>query len=46
MHNFEYTFDLMYSVYSLPNIVLPLFGGLLVDRVGVIFAPQLSVLLL
>ena len=27
--------DLMYSVYSFPNIVLPLFGGVLVDKVGI-----------
>jgi nitrate/nitrite transporter NarK len=26
---------LFYSVYSLPNIVLPLFGGLLIDKLGI-----------
>ena len=28
-------FDGLYSVYSLPNIVLPLVGGMIVDRWGV-----------
>ena len=32
---FDYYFDLLYSVYSLPNIVLPMAGGMLVDRWGV-----------
>ena len=31
---FEVYYDLLYSVYSIPNIVLPLFGGLLVDKAG------------
>ena len=31
---FEYSFNLMYTVYSLPNIVLPFFGGYFVDRLG------------
>ena len=31
-------YDLLFSVYSIPNIVLPLFGGLLVDRAGLYFA--------
>jgi MFS family permease len=31
---FERYFALMYSVYSLPNIVLPLAGGFLTDRLG------------
>lgn len=38
---FDYYFDLLYSVYSLPNIVLPMAGGLLVDRLGVNFALNL-----
>jgi hypothetical protein len=25
----------MYSVYSLPNTVLPLFGGVLIDKIGI-----------
>jgi MFS family permease len=25
----------MYSIYSLPNTVLPLFGGSLIDKIGV-----------
>ncbi len=28
-------FALLYSVYSFPNIVLPFFGGYLVDYIGV-----------
>lgn len=28
-------YNLLYSVYSFPNIVLPLFGGLLIDRLGI-----------
>lgn len=35
---FELYYEMMYSVYSLPNIVLPLIGGVLIDRVGVVFA--------
>mmetsp|Transcript_59956 Transcript_59956/g.98969 ORF Transcript_59956/g.98969 Transcript_59956/m.98969 type:complete len:550 (+) Transcript_59956:21-1670(+) len=27
-------YNLLYSVYSFPNIVLPLFGGALVDKIG------------
>mmetsp|Transcript_21572 Transcript_21572/g.18607 ORF Transcript_21572/g.18607 Transcript_21572/m.18607 type:complete len:222 (+) Transcript_21572:84-749(+) len=29
------SFGLLYSVYSFPNIILPLIGGLLIDRIGV-----------
>ena len=25
----------LYSIYSLPNIILPLFGGIIIDKVGV-----------
>lgn len=28
------TFGAMYSVYSLPNMILPLFGGILTDKYG------------
>jgi MFS family permease len=28
-------FNLLYSVYSIPNIILPLFGGYLIDNCGV-----------
>ena len=31
---FEYQFNLLYSTYSLPNIVLPFFGGVFVDKYG------------
>ncbi len=30
----ELKFNLLYSVYSLPNIVLPFFGGMLMDKIG------------
>lgn len=26
---------LMYSIYSLPNCILPLFGGFFVDKLGI-----------
>ena len=29
---FQTNFNLLYTVYSIPNIVLPFFGGYLVDR--------------
>ncbi|ETW06159.1 hypothetical protein, variant [Aphanomyces invadans] len=32
---YELFFNLTYSLYSVPNMVLPLFGGVLIDRVGV-----------
>ena len=31
---FEYYFSLFYTAYSVPNVVLPFFGGLLADRWG------------
>ena len=33
INTFEYT--IFYAVYSLPNIVLPLFGGFFVDKIGI-----------
>jgi len=27
--------NLMYSVYSFPNMILPLFGGILLDKIGI-----------
>jgi MFS family permease len=32
--NFELHFNLLYTVYSFPNVILPFFGGSLVDRYG------------
>jgi len=32
--DFEYVFNLMYSVYSLPNIILPLIGGVFIFKYG------------
>lgn len=31
-------YNMLYSVYSYPNIILPLVGGILVDKVGLNFA--------
>ncbi len=30
-----FDYDILYSVYSFPNIILPFFGGLLIDKIGV-----------
>ena len=30
----ETQFNLLYSVYSLPNIIVPFFGGYLLDKFG------------
>ena len=32
MSDFQY--QLLYSLYSFPNIVIPLFGGYFIDRLG------------
>ena len=32
----EYIFGLMYSVYNLPNIILPIIGGILTDKYGLV----------
>jgi len=44
--HFDLWFDGLYSVYSLPNIVLPLIGGMIVDRAGVVFSLNLFTLLI
>ena len=31
----EVKYNQLYSIYSYPNIILPLFGGVLVDKVGI-----------
>lgn len=46
--DFETSFSLLYTVYSIPNVILPFFGGYFVDRLGVrtcmlIFAVLISV---
>lgn len=33
--NYEIYYSLLYTLYSIPNIVLPFFGGYFVDRLGV-----------
>lgn len=30
----QFKFNLLYTVYSLPNIILPFFGGVLIDKLG------------
>ena len=34
----ETEWSALYSVYSVPNIILPLLGGIFVDKVGIRFA--------
>jgi len=31
----DFQFNMLYSVYSLPNTVLPLAGGILMDKIGI-----------
>jgi MFS family permease len=33
--DFETMFSLLYTVYSIPNVILPFFGGYFVDKLGV-----------
>jgi len=33
-NDFEYYFNLMYAVYSFPNIILPFIGGILITKYG------------
>lgn len=30
----EAQFNLLYSLYAFPNIIVPLIGGIMIDRVG------------
>lgn len=30
----EFTFNLLYALYAFPNVVIPLLGGILIDRIG------------
>jgi MFS family permease len=32
--NYAIKFNLLYSLYSIPNIILPFFGGTIVDKIG------------
>lgn len=34
-NQFEFLFNCLYSIYSIPNIILPFLGGRLVDKLGV-----------
>ena len=38
-------YNLLYSVYSFPNIILPLFGGIFIDRLGLKYALHILFLL-
>lgn len=38
--------NLMYQIYSFPNIVLPLLGGILIDKIGVKISLMLFTILL
>ena len=33
-NSYETNFNLLYTIYSVPNVILPLFGGNIVDRYG------------
>lgn len=44
--NFETYFSLLYTVYSIPNIILPFFGGFFVDKIGVRLCLIIFVLLI
>jgi hypothetical protein len=30
--DFQYQFNMLYSIYAVPNILLPLYAGLMIDR--------------
>uniref|UniRef100_A0A7S1BCL9 Lysosomal dipeptide transporter MFSD1 n=1 Tax=Corethron hystrix TaxID=216773 RepID=A0A7S1BCL9_9STRA len=45
-NNFETYFNLLYTVYSVPNVLLPLLGGYFVDRVGPVYCIYMFSLLL
>ena len=32
--SYETNFNLLYTIYSIPNVILPLFGGNIVDKYG------------
>ena len=34
----EVKYNQLYSIYSYPNIILPLFGGMLIDKIGIRFS--------
>ena len=34
----DFRYNQLYSVYSYPNVILPLFGGVLIDRIGLNFS--------
>ena len=42
----EIKYNQLYSIYSYPNIILPLFGGVLIDKIGLNFATILFSILL
>jgi MFS family permease len=44
--SFSFRFNLLYSVYSWPNVILPFFGGYLSDRLGVRLMAVVFILLI
>jgi MFS family permease len=42
----QFEYGLLYSIYSIPNLVLPLIGGVLIDRLGVRFGLMLFLTLI
>lgn len=45
-HDFETYFNLLYTCYSIPNVILPLFGGQFVDHIGPVSCILFSLLVL
>ena len=39
--NYHYYYDMFYSIYSIPNMLLPMLGGVLVDKAGLYFSLNL-----
>lgn len=37
-NNNDIKYNMLYSVYSYPNVILPLFGGILIDKIGINFS--------
>jgi MFS family permease len=43
LSSFQYALQLFYSLYSIPNTILPFFGGAMIDRYGAaVMLPILS----
>jgi hypothetical protein len=35
-------FDMLYSFFALPNVVVPIVAGLLIDKIGSLFSKKIS----